>query len=168
MYVASILQPDETVVYVGRVHYIVYAPAAIYILAAVGLMYLLPDMLASGRLPNKLHLSAESFSRAVKFLSLFLFFIGATKFIQALLLAASTELVVTDRRVIAKAGITTTTILEMDCRKIASVMVTQSMTGQLLNYGWVVLRGFSGDIGGLPVIAKPQLLQQAVNTHGRW
>lgn len=168
MYITRLLLPGEKIVFNGKVHYIVYVPAMVYLLLSVALMYFLPDMLASERLMARLDMPPESVTRAVKFLSLFFFFIGATKFVKALLLAASTELVVTDRRVIAKTGITTTTILEMDCRKIASVMVTQSMTGQMLNYGWIILRGFSGDIGGLPVIAKPELLQQAINAHGRW
>ncbi len=90
--------------------------------------------------------------------------LGSYSVLQAFIRIHFTELVVTDRRIIAKTGVFNVTTVEFDRDRLAGVTVYQSMLGRVLNYGWVTLEGFSGDIGGFPPIAKPNDLQKAVNS----
>jgi len=171
MFIKRLLMPDEKILFRGRVHYIIFLPGALYIGVALAFACVTPGIMESPgalRYFAELELRPEAVKGFLKFTSFFFFIIGTMKVLNALTLAASTELVVTDRRVIAKKGITTTTTLEIDCSKITSVLVHQTPLGQILNYGWVELQGFSGVIRGLPVLAKPYKLQQIVNRQGSW
>lgn len=80
----------------------------------------------------------------------------------------STELVVTDLRIIAKAGILNIITLEMDRRRVAEVLVDQSFWGRIFNYGYVYIRGFTGVIGGMPVLVNPHLIKRFITSgyHG--
>jgi uncharacterized membrane protein YdbT with pleckstrin-like domain len=67
----------------------------------------------------------------------------------------TTELVVTNRRVIARYGITSRTTVEILLAKVESVQVVQSILARLLNYGSIVVAGGGMHSAPVPNIAKP-------------
>src|SRR6185437_9254650 len=92
-YIDRILQPGQTVLYRGRIHWVIYLPSTIMML-----------------------LSAW-FKRW------------------------TTEIDVTNRRIVYKVGFIKRHTVEMNMDKVESVDVDQSIMGRLLNYGDIAVRG---------------------------
>ena len=68
---------------------------------------------------------------------------------------ASSELVITDRRVLIKTGVVRRQTLEMFISKIESVGVDQGFFGRMFDYGSVLVRGTGGFEQGFEAIAAP-------------
>ena len=68
---------------------------------------------------------------------------------------ASSELVITDRRVLIKTGIVRRQTLEMFISKIESIAVDQGFFGRMFDYGSVVVRGTGGFEQAFEAIATP-------------
>lgn len=68
---------------------------------------------------------------------------------------ASSELVITDRRVLIKSSIVRRQTVEMFIAKVESIGVDQSFLGRLFDYGAVVLRGAGGFEETFESIASP-------------
>jgi uncharacterized membrane protein YdbT with pleckstrin-like domain len=75
--------------------------------------------------------------------------------IPALIRRGTTELAVTDRRVIYKSGIISRHTLEMNRSKVESVDVDQSLLGRLLGFGTIVVRGTGGSLEPIRTISDP-------------
>jgi hypothetical protein len=74
----------------------------------------------------------------------------------------TSELVITDRRVLIKVGFIQRRTFEMFISKIESVGVFQSMMGRFLNYGTVEIRGTGGSSESFPTIAAPLQFRDAI------
>ena len=75
----------------------------------------------------------------------------------------TTELVLTDRRAIAKFGLLTTSAVEIRLDKVESVRVTQGLLGRLLNYGDIVITGTGSTHDPIRDIASPMAFRSALN-----
>lgn len=77
-------------------------------------------------------------------------------FIAAPLIAKhTTELAITNRRIIAKFGLISRSTFELNLAKIESIRVEQSILGRILNYGDVLVIGTGGSKEPIPRIAHP-------------
>src|SRR5947209_1103742 len=74
----------------------------------------------------------------------------------------TSELVITDRRVLIKVGFVQRRTFEVFISKIESVAVFQSMVGRLFNYGTVDIRGTGGSSESFPTIADPLKFRDAI------
>lgn len=190
-YIHTLLLPDERVLYSGKVHWIIYAPGIFLCLLALlvadysrtlgitlpgapalpyhwDLPFLSDINYFISRHYFALMQSMPSLRYVPASLTILLFLWGTYSLTRAYVVAHYTELVVTDRRVVAKYGFTNITTMEIDRYKIAGVTIHQTALGRVLNYGRINLRGFSGYIAGLPAIAAPHELQKQVNRRERW
>jgi uncharacterized membrane protein YdbT with pleckstrin-like domain len=77
---------------------------------------------------------------------------------------ASTEIVVTTRRVLIKTGILERRTVELLLSKIESVDVTETVTGRMMGYGKVVLRGTGGTPEAFDRIANPLEFRRQVQS----
>jgi uncharacterized membrane protein YdbT with pleckstrin-like domain len=77
-------------------------------------------------------------------LSLFVTIWGLSKMLGALIQRWTTEIAVTNRRIIVKRGLIWRQSMEMNLNKVESVYVAQSILGRLLNYGNVDVLGTEG------------------------
>jgi membrane protein YdbS with pleckstrin-like domain len=75
---------------------------------------------------------------------------------------ASSELVITDRRVLIKTGIVRRLSMEMLISKIESIAVDQGAIGRMFDYGTVTVRGTGGFEEPLEAIANPILFRNWV------
>jgi uncharacterized membrane protein YdbT with pleckstrin-like domain len=73
---------------------------------------------------------------------------------------ASTELAITNKRVIAKTGLIERKTVEMFIAKVESIQVEQSVLGRLLNYGTVVISGTGIHSAPFMSIADPLTLRK--------
>ena len=143
-YVRRVLQPGETIVYSTKLHWIIYWKAIfliiIFILLAASALYTADNQ----------NLRLALFIAAIIFALLALSSAFA-KFIKQW----TTELAVTDRRVIYKERLIARRTLEMNRSRVESVDVYQSILGRLLGYGTITLRGTGGSGEPMPNIEHP-------------
>src|SRR5205085_6129586 len=66
---------------------------------------------------------------------------------------ATTELAVTDRRVIYKSGLFSRHTLEMNRSKVESVDVDQSILGRIFSFGTIIVRGTGGSLEPIRLIS---------------
>jgi uncharacterized membrane protein YdbT with pleckstrin-like domain len=74
----------------------------------------------------------------------------------------TTELAVTERRVIAKFGLIRRDTIEIKVERIESVQVNQSVMGRLLGFGTIVFSGAGTPQLTVPDIADPLEFRKAV------
>jgi uncharacterized membrane protein YdbT with pleckstrin-like domain len=90
--------------------------------------------------------------------------IGGLVVAAALIRRASTEIVVTTRRVLIKTGILERRTIELLLSKIESVDVTESVSGRMLGFGRVVLRGTGGTPETFERVANPLEFRRQVQS----
>jgi uncharacterized membrane protein YdbT with pleckstrin-like domain len=88
--------------------------------------------------------------------------IGLIVWIVAWIKLRTTELAVTDRRVIAKFGFIRRETIEINVSRIESVQVNQSVMGRFLNYGTIVFSGAGTPQAAIASIADPLAFRKAV------
>ncbi len=139
-YVDRVLQPGETVHYTARLTRASYIPGGVALVLAL-LVYLL----TSNVNPRWLGIVA-----ALLILAWALYSLGTTWFRQW-----TTEIAVTDRRVIIKRGFIRRATTEINNEKIESVDVRQTILGRLLGYGTITIRGTGTGLEPIDNIDNP-------------
>jgi uncharacterized membrane protein YdbT with pleckstrin-like domain len=142
-YVYKVLQPGEQVRYIASLNWILYAPgAALWLVAAA--LYLV---------------TSNGF---VQFIALLLFAIGLFLLARAWFYWWTTEIAVTDRRVIYKTGFIRRKTTEMNMEKVESVDVDQTVLGRILDYGDVIVRGTGSGLAPIRNIDAPLELRNHI------
>jgi uncharacterized membrane protein YdbT with pleckstrin-like domain len=153
-YAEKVLQPGETIVYRARLHWIIYLAGLFFLIlavvAAVGAVALNNDTLRIGFLVAALIALA----------------IGLFHMVRAWIGQASTEIIVTSRRIIYKTGFISRNTLEMNLDKVESVLVQQGLAGRMLNYGTVIVRGVGAGLEPVSRVARPLELHRRVSASG--
>jgi uncharacterized membrane protein YdbT with pleckstrin-like domain len=147
-YVSSVLQPGERLIAMGRLSWVVYHRAILLLIVGVIVIVL-----------------ERIYSRDT-----IVFLVTAAVFGVLTILAAfqgwfqrwTTEIAITDRRVIYKRGFINRHTIEMNMDKVASVDVDQSVAGRLLNYGTVTVQGTGMSFEPLRRIEAPLALRNAI------
>jgi uncharacterized membrane protein YdbT with pleckstrin-like domain len=142
-YVEQVLQPGETVVYATSLHWLVYLRAIMMLIVA------LICLLVAGSF------NSQVVSLALQIIAGLFCFLALVSALAALIRRATTELAVTDRRVIFKTGILQRHTVEINRSKVETVGVNQSLLGRLLGYGTVVVRGTGGSFEPIAFIGDP-------------
>lgn len=150
-YVQRVLQPGETLVYATRLHWLIYVRAGALLIVA-----LVFAVLAETR--TDLPLPFLTVAGAILVLAVL-------DGLAAALRRATTELAVTDHRVIYKRGIIGRYTIEMARSKVESVDVVQSLPGRMLNYGTVLVRGTGGSLEPFRNVEDPLRFRSAITAH---
>lgn len=140
-YVQSVLQPDERVKYITDIHWMIFLPG-IGLLVLAALFFLLA-------------LSTTSAFAFWAVVAAILFIMAAGLLLSAWFKRITTEIAVTDRRIIYKRGFISRRTIEMEMDKVESVDVDQSVVGRILNYGDIIIRGVGVGIEPLKNIEAP-------------
>jgi len=141
-YVNRVLQPGETVRYRASLHWILYLRGVLCCLAAVVIFALARD--------------AQGFVYWLAMVASWLFLAaGLVLIAHAWYRWWTTEIAVTDRRIIYKTGFIYRETSEMNMDKVESVDVDQSIPGRMLDYGDVSVVGTGSTWEKLSTIAKP-------------
>ena len=142
-YVEQVLQPGETVIYGTSLHWLVYLRATLLVILALLTLIAAASVAEPGA------------ALALKLIAALLGLLALVSGLDALIRRTTTELAVTDRRVIYKTGILQRHSMEMNRSKVETVGVNQSILGRLLGYGTVVVRGTGGSFEPIPFIGDP-------------
>ena len=140
-YVKHVLQKDETVRYLTTYHWIVYVPGLA--LLAVGCAVWLAS------------LAASSMKDLLVILAILLVVIAALMLLSAWFQRWTTEIAVTNKRIIYKRGFIQRKTIEMHMDKVTTVDVTQSILGRVLGYGDLRIEGAGQSFEELKMIASP-------------
>ena len=147
-YVSKVLQPEETVIGTGRLHWIIYGKAILVLIVGGAILWFE---------------YAQQFDRVVVAVTallaalVFLFFLVQAWFVQW-----TTEFAVTDRRIIYKRGFINRHTAEMHMDKFESVKDDQSILGRILGYGTLRVLGTGQGIEDIRRIASPLELRNAI------
>jgi uncharacterized membrane protein YdbT with pleckstrin-like domain len=140
-YVASVLLPDEKVRYASNIHWVIYLPGII-LLALAALAYW------TGIQPVGIYY-------VWRWVALLLLIGAVALLFRGWFRRWTTEIAVTDRRIIYKRGFIRRHTIEMHLDKVESVDVDQSIAGRILNYGDILIRGVGVGIEPLKNIDAP-------------
>ncbi len=147
-YVDKVLQPGEVVRHRAQLHWIVYW-RGIWLCGVALIVYLVfrdwPGFRFAADVAALLCLAAGVFYLA-----------------QAWFEQWTTEIAVTDRRVIYKEGFIRRRTIEVHMDKVASVDVDQSILGRILDYGDVLVHSTGVEFEPLPQIAAPLELRNHI------
>ena len=157
-YVQHVLQPGEKILVDGRLSWVLFAPAIFYLI--VGLILIVVE-------------NTFWYQPLVVFGTLMVFGIltGLSAF-RAWFRWWTTEIAVTDKRIIFKTGFINRHTEEMNMDKVSSVDVDQSVWGRIFDFGTIRilgaggagLRGTSGPgIERLDLIGSPIKLRNAID-----
>ncbi|HEV2805663.1 MAG TPA: PH domain-containing protein [Chthoniobacterales bacterium] len=145
-YTAATLQFDERPLHQTTIHWMALSGSVIG--AVLSLIVIVPiAMFASWR---------------AFYWAWLLLIIPAGILLSAAITVRTSELVITDRRVLIKVGFLQRHTFEMFISKIESVAVFQSMLGRLFNYGTVEIRGTGGSSESFATIAAPLPFRDAI------
>lgn len=89
-----------------------------------------------------------------------LFGLGLLLLFWAWLICRTTELAITNKRIISKSGIIQRTTMELRLDKIESIKVDQGLMGRMLNFGSITISGTGGDKTPIESIADPLQFQK--------
>jgi uncharacterized membrane protein YdbT with pleckstrin-like domain len=142
-YVEQVLQPGETVTYATSLHWLVYLRAIVLLVLAIVCLVVVGG------------LTDEIAKLVLKVVAAAFCLLALLSALRALIRRSTTELAVTDRRVIFKTGIFQRHTMEMNRSKVETVGVDQSILGRILGYGTVIVRGTGGSFEPIPFIGDP-------------
>lgn len=150
VYYTKVLQPDEKVLIVGRLHWSIYARAMIILVIAVVLLVF------------SYQLTDPDWQRYVQLAAGVIAVFGFLLAFGAWVRRRATEIVVTDRRVIFKRGVLSRHTVEMNVSKIETVDVEQGLAGRIWNYGTVMIRGTGSGFEPLVGVGSPIAIRNAI------
>lgn len=88
-------------------------------------------------------------------------FIGPLFWVVAAVRYFTTELAITDRRVISKFGLIRRDTVEINLSRVESIQVDQSILGRIFNFGTIVVSGAGNPQAPIPGISKPLMFRKA-------
>jgi uncharacterized membrane protein YdbT with pleckstrin-like domain len=130
-YARSVLQPGETIVAIGRLHWIIYWPAILSLVAGTVLVWWVHR-----RLPEQ---DVLIMSTSLIFSALFV-----VTFLYAWFVRWISEFAVTNKRVIRSKVFIRRKTEEMSMDKVETVDIDQPVIGRLLDYGTISVTGTGG------------------------
>jgi uncharacterized membrane protein YdbT with pleckstrin-like domain len=138
-YFDTVKQPDEQLVFQGKIHWSVYVTSIV--MMVFGLMMAISS---------------------VPIFGVFLLFLAFIAWVKAFLKRLTTEIVVTDKRVLIKKRLIARQTQEMNLSKIETVDLRQSIVQRMLGAGFVIVRGTGGTWEPIGPIEAPLRLRNAI------
>lgn len=129
-YIKENLLPGEEILYMGKVHWLIYG-IAIFLAIAAAATYQYPVV------------------------AVCLFFLSFCSAVRALIYISTTEFGITSQRIIMKTGWVSRQTVEQQLQRIESVNFTQSVWGRLFGYGTVLLHGTGSGVTPIAGIDNP-------------
>jgi uncharacterized membrane protein YdbT with pleckstrin-like domain len=150
-YINEILEPGEKVVFKTSLSWTVYGPAIVYALLALALTVLSTTVAGLGAIAIAIAALAVLAALAALF-----------GFLRAWFRRWTTEIAVTDRRVVLKRGFIRRHTVEMNMHKVESVEVDQTQLGRIFSYGTVTIKGTGSTLESIRMIDHPLKLRSAI------
>jgi len=157
-YVNKILLPDETVLCIAVLHWVIFLRglAVTAFGGAVGFgAYSLLTLFFGDE-------TARSLAKPVAFVALIIVLIGTSMLFGAYMRQTTTEIVMTNHRLIAKYGVVSRATFEIMANRITGANFDQSLIGRMMGFGTIWIHGAGGEVSPVSMIADPQHFYRAV------
>lgn len=152
-YVTRVLQPGETIVYSTKLHWFIYLRAILLLIICIILAGTARFTADNQNLSLALGIAAAIFA-----------LLALSSALRAFTRRATTELAVTDQRVIYKTGLLARHTLEMNRGKVESVTVDQTLLGRVFGYGTIIVRGTGSTLEPIRDISNPLTFRSHITT----
>src|SRR5271166_1262778 len=143
-YVRRVLQPGETIVYATKLHWLIYIWAIVLLIICIILLGAAITVADN-----------QNISLALEIATAISALLALASGLRAFIRRWTTELAVTDRRVIYKEGLIARHTVETNRDKVESVDVDQTILGRVLGYGTITVRGTGGNLEPIDFISDP-------------
>jgi len=157
-YLQSIIMPDERVFYRATLHWIVYVQGLIFTIGGGLFGYFMP-VIVDAFFGDA---AARHMTRPLALIGFGIILVGAVLLLGAWIRQSSTELVVTNKRVIAKYGFISRETFELMINRVTGANFDQTVMGRVLGYGTIIVRGAGGDISPIDNVDDPRGFHNAV------
>jgi uncharacterized membrane protein YdbT with pleckstrin-like domain len=145
-YVKKNLINNESVVYDAKIHWSIFLPSLFTFIFGIYLSTMNPEA-------------------NIKAIGIIAIIASIVLGLKALIFKTSTELAVTNKRVIAKTGLIKRDTIELNHSKVESYAVKQSILGRILGFGTITINGTGGVKNPIPNIDSPlEFRNQAIAT----
>lgn len=169
LYVQQSLTPGEELIHVGHFHWIYTVSALLNIVwGVVGCIFVIAAAIwfkanygAPFASESILGMIKETHP-LVRMGAFMVLVFGLLRFATMMMIKASTEIAVTSSRLIYKRGLVARSVGEMSIDRIEGVNVLQSVTGRMLDYGRIMVRGMGVGEVLLPELADPLSFRKAI------
>jgi uncharacterized membrane protein YdbT with pleckstrin-like domain len=142
--------PDEKILYRAKPHWVIFWPS---------LCFLLLSLLLFGyglKHPAGITLSLNKLMARLALLA------AVVMALPELVTFLTSEYGLTNKRVLMKTGFFHRISLDIRLSRVETVIVQQTLPGQLLNYGSVLISGVGGSKDPFPSIAAPLIFRQKI------
>ncbi|MGB6686834.1 MAG: PH domain-containing protein [Terracidiphilus sp.] len=139
-YVRGTLTRDEHILYEGKIS--LWTQLPLILLGAFFLLWMIATI------------AADAAIEATP-VEVVLFILGILPIVIAFLRYRTTELSITNKRIVAKFGLISRNSIEMKLAKVESVQVHQGIRGRIFNYGSLIVSGAGNPMAPVPGISNP-------------
>lgn len=157
-YVEKVLLPEERIIYMANLHWIIYVQGLAVTIGG--------GLLGHFSYPIITHLfgtnAPDPFGRILSGISLFIAIIGVAMLAGAYVRQASTELALTTRRIIAKYGFISRSTFEIVMSRVTGANFDQTVMGRILGYGTILVHGAGGEVSPIDLVSDPQKFHRAL------
>lgn len=151
-YVEKVMQPNERILHSAKLHWMIYARPLLRLLLALLIV-----------LAVQLEIVAEEvYAFLVMAAGVILILASLIEFLLMMIRQMTTEIAVTDRRVIRKAGFLTRETEEMNIQQVESVEIHQNLFAKLFDYGTVQMNGTGHGLERIAYVRDPLGLRSAI------
>lgn len=168
-YVLQSLGSGEELVHVGRFHWMYTFQASLKIVWGVIFCILIVyggdyynQNYGHGGYSENLLTSIRLVHPAVKLVAFMSIIMGFLQFAQMMVVKATTEIAITNKRLVYKKGLVARYVGEMSIDRIEGVNVLQGILGRMLGYGRVMVRGMGVGEVILPPLEDPVTFRKAI------
>ena len=169
LYVEQSLGPDEELIHVGQFHwmYTVHAFLAIVWGIVISTLIVVGGVVVYkqlGHFPRGLPAmeGVQYLHPGIRIAGFIAFVLGVLSFAQMMVVKATTEIAITNNRLVYKRGLVARSVGEMSIDRIEGVNVLQTILGRIFNYGRLAVRGMGVGEVILPPLDDPIIFRQAI------
>jgi len=169
LYVQQSLGPDEELIHVGKFHWMYTVNSFLSIIwglfGAIMIMFMSYKAYEfMGKLPPNTGFfgAIKEIHPAIRGVSFLFFILGLVKFAQMMVTKVTTEIAITNNRLVYKRGLVARHVGEINIDRIEGVNVLQPIMGRIFNYGRVMVRGMGVGEVLLPPIEDPISFRRAI------
>ena len=152
-YIERVLANDESILHRARLHWIIYVAPALFVALGVALVSSAPSGDAPGEVGKVLFLMVGGITFLLS---------GVVGLVVSWITRFTTEIAITNRRVIVKRGLIVRKTMEINAKKIESMQVDQSIMGRVLDFGTVTAFGTGSGFEPMRRVADPLKLRGAI------
>lgn len=170
LYVQQSLSPDEEIIHIGHFHWMYTLRAIMAIVwgivgciaIIIGAIYFQQNYWHGFTEGATWLGKVQELHPGIRIGAFFIFIFGVLRFASMMVTKATTEIAITNSRLIFKRGLVARYVGEMSIDRIEGVNVLQTVAGRIFGYGRIMVRGMGVGEVILPSISNPIAFRRAI------